>query len=172
MNKIVAAARFARLAHQTQKRKYTGEPFITHPTRVAMRVLLHEAACENMVVAAFLHDVVEDTHFTFDHLMSRFGKDVVRICKELTNPSKGSKLGRAERKAMDREHLATISLEAKIIKLYDRIDNVNDMDGADDDFKKLYCEESRLLAEVLRDVSETLYGELIEAIERLEGTIE
>jgi hypothetical protein len=67
--------------------------------------------------------------------------------------------------------LAKVSKEAKIVKLYDRIDNVNDMEGADDDFKKLYCDESRLLAEVLRDASETLYEELIEAVERLEATI-
>jgi len=170
MNKILAAARFARLAHQGKKRKYTGEPFITHPSRVAGRVLLHEAACENMVCAAFLHDVVEDTHFTFDHLMSRFGKGVVRLCQELTNPSKDSDALRPERKAMDREHIKGISREAKIIKLYDRIDNVNDMAGAADDFKKLYCEESRLLAEALKDASETLYDELIEAVERLEKT--
>jgi (p)ppGpp synthase/HD superfamily hydrolase len=132
---------------------------------------MHEAACENMVCAAFLHDVLEETKFTSDHLMSRFGKGVVLLCEELTNASKDSKLSRPERKKMDRDRLAKVSKEAKIVKLYDRIDNVNDMEGADDDFKKLYCDESRLLAEVLRDASETLYEELIEAVERLEATI-
>jgi (p)ppGpp synthase/HD superfamily hydrolase len=169
MNKILAASEFARIAHLGKKRDYTGEPFITHPRRVAMRVMFHCGTCENMVVAAFLHDVVEDTKWTFDQLVSRFGEAVTALCRELTNPSKGSNLSRSERKKMDREHLKTVSKEAKIIKLYDRIDNLNDMDGAPDDFKKLYCDESRLLAEVLRDADEDLYVELIQAIERLEN---
>ena len=168
MNLILEAAAFARRAHAEQSRKYNDRPFMQHPARVAGRVAAHSLATETMVAAAFLHDVVEDTQHTLDEISAEFGPDVARLVGELTNPSKGMKAPRSERKRLDRNHLAGVSVEAKIIKLLDRIDNVDEMAGAPDGFLRKYSEESRLLAEVIGDADPELKAELLDRIERLE----
>jgi guanosine-3',5'-bis(diphosphate) 3'-pyrophosphohydrolase len=127
MNLILKAAAFARQAHAEQRRKYNDRPYIQHPARVAGRVAARSQATEVMVAAAFLHDVVEDTPHTLDEILTEFGPDVARLVAELTNPSKGLKSPRRERKQIDRDHLAVVSVEAKIIKLLDRIDNLQEM---------------------------------------------
>jgi len=169
MNAILEAAAFARHAHAGQKRKYNDRPFIVHPARVAGRVAVHGRATEAMVAAALLHDVVEDTPHTLEEVAAEFGPEVARLVGELTNPSKGSDAPRRERKRQDREHLTRISVEAKIIKLLDRIDNLREMAAAPRGFVRLYCEESRLLAEVIGDADPDLKAELLESVQRLQS---
>ena len=168
MNIILKAAAFARQAHEGQRRKYNDRPYINHPARVAGRVAAHPRATEAMVAAAFLHDVVEDTPHTSDEVSTHFGPDVARLVEELTNPSKGSNAPRRERKQLDRDHLAVVSDEAKIIKLLDRIDNLQEMVDAPGNFRRKYCEESRLLVGVISDVDAELQAELLDSVERLE----
>lgn len=170
MNLILRAAAFARRAHEGQRRKYTARPYIEHPARVAGRVAAHPRATEAMVAAAFLHDVVEDTPHTLDEIEAEFGPVVSRLVGELTNPSKGSKAPRKARKQADLVHLATVSREAKIIKLLDRIDNLRDMMDAPDGFRHLYCAESRRLVAVIMDADLELADELLECVAELEGT--
>ena len=167
MNIILKAAAFARQAHAGQRRKYNDRPYIVHPARVAGRVAAHPRATEAMVAAAFLHDVVEDTPHTLEEVASEFGLEVARLVAELTNPSKGSKAPRRERKQVDRDHLAQVSVEAKVIKLLDRIDNLQEMVDAPSSFLRKYCEESRLLADVIGDADPDLKAELLDSIERL-----
>jgi len=166
---ILKAAAYARQAHAGQRRKYKNRPYIVHPARVAGRVATHPAATEAMVAAAFLHDVVEDTRFSLADVAVQFGPEVARLVEELTNPSTGVKAPRREREQLDREHLAKVSAEAKLIKLLDRIDNLYDMAEAPRRFLRLYCEESRLLAEVIGDAAPELKAELLDTIERLEA---
>jgi len=168
MNIILKAAAFARQAHAEQRRKYNDRPYIQHPARVAGRVAAHPRATEAMVAAAFLHDVVEDTPHTLEEVSAEFGLEVARLVAELTNPSKGSKAPRRERKQLDRDHLAQVTLEAWIIKLLDRIDNLQEMVDAPGNFRRKYCEESRLLADVISDADPELKAELLDSIERLE----
>jgi (p)ppGpp synthase/HD superfamily hydrolase len=117
-----------------------------------------------MVAAAWLHDVIEDCGVTAEDLAEHFATGVVRLVVELTNPSKKHPdLPRAERKRMDREHAALVSREAKVIKLADRVDNLQET--ADDprtpcDFVKLYRRESADLLEVLRGADKGLEQEL------------
>ncbi len=168
MNIILKAAAFARQAHDGQRRKYNDRPYIAHPARVAGRVAAHPLATETMVAAALLHDVVEDTPHTLEEVSAEFGPEVARLVAELTNPSKGSKAPRCERKQLDRDHLAQVTLEAWIIKLLDRIDNLQEMVDAPGNFRRKYCEESRLLADVISDADPELKAELLDSIERLE----
>lgn len=103
---------------------------------------------------------------------------VVTLVEYLTNPSKQHpNLSRAERKQMDREHLARASFGAQCIKLADRADNLREMTGASIAFKRLYCEESRLLLGALRNngilpEADVLISELVDAITFLEDSIE
>ena len=172
MNLILKAASFARCAHAEQRRKYNDRPYIQHPARVAGRVAAHPDATEVMVAAAFLHDVVEDTPHTLDEIVAEFGPDVARLVAELTSPSKGMKAPRHERKQIDRDHLVTVSREAKILKLLDRIDNLQEMAEAPGGFRRKYCEESRLLAEAIGDADPDLKAELLDCVARLEAGAE
>lgn len=149
MSLILHAAALAARAHEGQKRKYSGLPYITHPARVAGRVGILPGVTEELVAAAYLHDVLEDTKTTREEIEEATNAQVGFYVDCMTNRSKDSGLPRAQRKAMDREHLAKIPDEVKLIKALDRIDNLLDCMEAPSDFKKLYSQESLLLADVL-----------------------
>lgn len=157
------AADLARRAHEGQRRKYNGDPYIYHPARVAGRVGLLKYATEEMVAAAYLHDVLEDTDVRPAVIEQTFGSEVLKLVLGLTNPSKGSKAPRPERKMMDRQWLSAQSTQVKLIKLLDRIDNLREMSGAEDSFRKVYASESLLLASAIGDAD----AELREELERL-----
>ena len=168
MNLILAAAHLARRAHEGQKRKYTGRPYIEHPARVAGKVGLYVNVIEEMVAAAYLHDVLEDTQATYQEIVAATNQATADLVKWVTNPSKQHpNLRREERKAMDREHLRWAPWEAKIIKLTDRIDNLLEMGGAPWDFQVLYAQESIMLAEAVGDVDAFLKKDLIDIAERM-----
>lgn len=143
MSLIISAGQYAETKHAGQKRKYNGKPYICHPIRVAGRVATHEKATEIMVAAAYLHDVVEDCGVDLSEIYSRFGEDVAHIVGELTTDDHIDG-NRAERKKIAREKIKTISWEAKLIKLIDRIDNLNELDWTDG-FSNIYAKESLLL---------------------------
>lgn len=166
---IIQAAQFAARSHLGQQRKYNGQPYIFHPARVAGRVAIHPLATEEMVAAAFLHDVLEDCDVTYGELEGRFGRRLADMVQSLTNPSKGSSLSRARRKQMDRDHLATVNWQIKIIKLIDRIDNVQELQGADSSFMLKYALESELLADVIGDADLELKAELLGYINNLKA---
>lgn len=80
---VHAAMRFAERAHHGQRRKFSGEPYVDHPSSVFTIVLLAGGSL-NQQVAALLHDVVEDTPVTLDEILLTFGKDVTSIVAALT----------------------------------------------------------------------------------------
>jgi len=166
---IVRAAKIAKRAHEGQVRKYRPRPYILHPARVAARTTLLTHVSAEEVAAAWLHDVVEDTSYTSDDLLGEgIPERSVQIVVELTNPSKQQPdWPRAKRKQMDLDHLRTVSLEAKRIKLIDRTDNLRDIQDAKPDFQSLYVAESLLLVKCLTGVSAELEEELFAAIEEL-----
>jgi (p)ppGpp synthase/HD superfamily hydrolase len=160
MNLIIKAAQVANRAHVGQIRKYTKKPYITHPSRVASRICLLDEATEVMVCAGWLHDTVEDTHISLQDIRDWFGHEVESLVWELTNPSKGKDLPRADRKEMDRKHLRVVSDAAKKIKLIDRIDNICEIQFGGSAWEKLYLQESGLLLDAIGSVDETLSSEL------------
>jgi (p)ppGpp synthase/HD superfamily hydrolase len=174
-NIIIQAALFAADAHNNKSksptghlRKFTGRPYIEHPLRVMTRTML-VLPSEEYVAAAVLHDTVEDCKVTFEELNESFGPIVATIVRALTNPSKGSDGNRTTRKEIDRKHLMCCPTEVKIIKLIDRIDNVRDMAGGDVGFKRLYAQESILLAEAIGDAHLDLKSELLREIDKYLG---
>lgn len=87
LQKIKEAYLLASEAHRNQKRK-TGEPYIIHPIAVARIVAEEMKLGANPVMAAFLHDVVEDTPYTIDDIEKRFGNDVAFLVKVVTKQKK------------------------------------------------------------------------------------
>lgn len=159
---ILEAEEFARKYHEGQYRKYiSGEPYIVHPERVAKRVTQYTTD-KDVISAAWLHDVVEDCNVTLFDLALTFNLRVVGMVRDLTNPSKNfPQLLRSERKRMDRDHLANCNANVQLIKVIDRIDNLNDIHHADDSFRKLYKKESALLVNELKLAPQDLLDELI-----------
>lgn len=174
MELVQRAVQFAEAKHEGQFRKYSfqHEPYIFHPMRVAGIVHLSGASTQ-VVAAAWLHDVLEDTGATKLQVVQACGYAVAALVHMLTNPSKQHpELRRAERKKMDREHLADVSDEAKAIKLADRIDNLRDLSVdplVPEDFRVLYLSESRQLLEVLRGVDNKLESMLQGVIDQQEA---
>lgn len=168
MSLILSAANLARKAHEGQKRKYTGRQYIEHPARVAGKIGLYVNVTEEMVAAAYLHDVLEDTQATFEDIVAATSQPTAELVKWVTNPSKQHpNLKREERKAMDREHLRWAPWEAKIIKMVDRIDNLLDMEGAAWDFRALYAQESIMLADAVGDVDSYLKKDLVDIAQKM-----
>lgn len=140
---ILRAASFASFMHADQSRKYSGDPYIVHPMRVAGWASLLSETSPEFVAAAWLHDTIEDCEVTEEILAHRFGSVVAGLVLEVTNPSRLHKhLPRRQRKAMDFEHLAGASVNAKRLKLLDRIDNVRDSAPADESYRRLLVGES------------------------------
>lgn len=78
MNLLHEAYDFAAFAHKDQLRK-SGEPYISHPVAVARIVAEELELGANPVMAAFLHDIVEDCPYSIDEIRERFGDEVARI---------------------------------------------------------------------------------------------
>ena len=163
MSLIISAAQYATAKHAGQKRKYNGKPYISHLIRVAGRVATHKRSTEIMVAAAYLHDVVEDCGVDISEIYSLFGEHIAAIVGELTTDDQ-IEGNRAERKKAVREKIKKISWEAKLIKLVDRIDNLNELDWADK-FSEIYARESLLL------LDEALIGTDSELEEELRNII-
>lgn len=147
---ILMARMFAAGAHAAigQLRKYTCEPYIVHPEEVA-RIVSSVQHTPEMVMAAYLHDVVEDTDVSFNDIEDNFGPKVCSLVIELTDTSRPEDGNRAARKAIDRERLAKASPGAQTIKLADLISNTASIVQHDLNFARVYLAEKEQLLEVL-----------------------
>ena len=87
LKRIESAFLFANEAHKKQKRK-SGEPYIIHPVEVAEIVAAELMLDANTVIAAFLHDVVEDTDHTIEEIKEMFGDDVAFLVDVVTKKKK------------------------------------------------------------------------------------
>lgn len=168
---IMRAAEFSRIHHGGQLRQKSKDPYYVHPARVAGRVACLHGSTPEMVAAAFLHDILEDTNVPVAEIEAHFGPKVAELVVWLTKPSipfKG-KLNRARREQMDLEYYMKAPIEAKLIKMLDRLDNLADMSGFDRGFKVRYGQESRDLAAVIGDADPDLRAAILRAVERLTG---
>eukprot|EP01105_Mastigella_eilhardi_P012214 TRINITY_DN2802_c0_g1_i1.p1 TRINITY_DN2802_c0_g1~~TRINITY_DN2802_c0_g1_i1.p1 ORF type:complete len:550 (-),score=182.50 TRINITY_DN2802_c0_g1_i1:91-1740(-) len=119
------AATFAACKHAQQRRKGgSNEPFVNHPLGVA--TILTEAGVTDSAVlqAALLHDTVEDTNTKPLELECCFGPKVASIVQEVSDDKA---LPKAERKKQQVAHAANVSQEAKLVKLADKIHNLESL---------------------------------------------
>ena len=153
--KLQEAIEFATEAHGDQKRKYTGEPYITHPIAV-MEIVREVPHTEEMLMAAVLHDTVEDTPVTIEDIKTKFGTKVAELVDGLTDVSRPEHGNRKTRKALDRAHLAKQNAEVQTIKLADLIHNTMSIGLYDPHFYKVYKEETIKILDVLKLGNQTL----------------
>lgn len=126
MNRLLSAIAFAAHKHRDQRRKdLVSSPYINHPIGLA-NVLANEAGIEDerILIAAVLHDTIEDTETSEQELIREFGKEIADIVMEMTDDKT---LSKAERKQSQIEHAGTISRRAKVVKLADKICNLRDI---------------------------------------------
>ncbi|MFN8208040.1 MAG: HD domain-containing protein [Bacteroidales bacterium] len=123
---IINALDFAARQHKFQRRKgFYRIPYINHPIRV-MLILAKDGGEDNPVLlsAAALHDVVEDTACTPAELAAVFGEEVLHIVMEVTDDMS---LPSAERKRKQVEKAPSLSPEGRMIKIADKIANMQDI---------------------------------------------
>jgi guanosine-3',5'-bis(diphosphate) 3'-pyrophosphohydrolase len=124
--RLIKAADFAAFKHRAQRRKDAeASPYINHPLALA-RVLKLEAgvADVDVLVAAILHDTVEDTETTVEEVEREFGTTVAAIVAEVTDDKS---LPPEERKRRQVEHAPHLSHRARLVKLADKICNLRDV---------------------------------------------
>lgn len=173
--KILDAASFAARKHKDQKRKGSdGEPYINHPIEVA-NLLVNVGKIDNgdMIVAALLHDTVEDCGVSFDEIEEKFGSVVANYVRELTDDKS---LPKAERKRLQIEHAPHLSLAAKQIKLADKISNIRDVtenppDNWDLQRRREYIEWGANVVAGLRGANPRLESFFDELVQRARNTL-
>ena len=142
ISRILEAVEFAVKAHNAQRRKFVDEPYVAHSIRVA-EVVAELTQDEDAVIAALLHDVVEDTKVTFTEIEERFGYHVRMMVDELTDCVQGVG-NRKRRKELDRARLGNASPLAQTIKCVDILDNTDSIVDNDPGFAVKYLEEINL----------------------------
>ena len=151
--RLLHALRFAAEQHRDHRRKgATAAPYINHPIAVAEQLAAHGHG-ENidLLIAAILHDVVEDTDTTGEEIKAEFGDTVGSIVMEVTDDQA---LPRSKRKALVVDTIAGKSRAAKLLKLSDLIANLADLIDHpphwNDEQKRDYLEWGEAVVEALR----------------------
>lgn len=143
---VVNMFSFAEQAHRGQTRS-GGHAYICHP--VAVMLLVRDITDDEVVLAAALgHDLLEDCAVTAQDLRSRFGDEVTNLVVELTN-TYSDHLEFQAKLVATREHAAKMSEEAKLIKLADRLHNLQTMTSFSPGRKTRFIENTRVLMEAL-----------------------
>ena len=165
MDLIETAKVYAQAAHRAigQKRKYTGECYTVHTIDVASLVARFDGTDE-MIAAAHLHDVVEDTAVEVSDIRDVFGAQVADLVDWLTDRSKPEDGNRAIRKAIDRDRLAKAPTAAQTIKCCDLISNTSSIVKYDPSFAKVYLKEKAELLEVMTSADPRARSEALEQI--------
>ena len=120
------ALKFAAERHRNQRRKDAdGSPYINHPIAVASVVATDATVTdEATLLAALLHDTVEDTGTTLQELQQLFGTEVAALVGEMSDDKS---LPKETRKQLQVEHAPGASPKAKRLKIADKICNIRDV---------------------------------------------
>ncbi len=173
MSGLAAARALAERVHAEQQRR-GGGPYIVHLREVAEAVA-QVTDDEEMLCAAWLHDVVEDSAVTLGDLTRTFGRRVAGIVDELTDRPEWEALDTLERKARQKEEFVNASAEAKCVKIADQWSNLRSLaqgtSGDGLDFLEGYLATARAVVEVCRDAAPALAERFDAAAKDLEQLI-
>ncbi|WP_029008112.1 HD domain-containing protein [Azospirillum halopraeferens] len=173
MNALIEFTRaldFAAHKHIDQRRKgLRAEPYVNHLAEVARLVAEATGGDEpDAVIAALLHDTLEDTDATREEIEESFGPAIAAIVVEVTDDKR---LPKGERKQRQIDHAPRVSRPAKLVKLADKISNLRSMAVSPpanwSQARKIeYFEWAAAVVEGLRGTSEILEAQFDEAHRR------
>lgn len=169
MSIVQAAKELAHIAHQDQFRKYTGMPYIDHPREVVALIRKYvEHVTDEMLAAAWLHDVVEDQDVSYHDIESATNQTVASYVWHLTDTPKfvGN---RARRKHMDRVRLGNAPAEVQTIKYADLLSNSRDIFKHDKDFAQVFLREKAAMLMSLNSGDKVLKQQAINALHIMEA---
>lgn len=124
------ALRVAATHHRTQTRKGANVPYITHPAAMALILQRFGFDDDELIAAALLHDVVEDTDCTIEELVSLFPATVVETVEALSErklDEQGAKRPWRDRKLEHIEHIRLAPFPARVVALTDKLHNLLSM---------------------------------------------
>lgn len=111
--------------HKYQRRKgFNQVPYINHPLKVAKLLDEYNERDYDLLIAAILHDVVEDTDATFEEIEKEFSKEISELVKEVTDDKD---LPYTVRKELQVKNAPDLSVNAKKLKIADKICNIRDI---------------------------------------------
>lgn len=146
---IETARKWCVTAHAGQTRA-NGKPYHTHPFAVAELLVEHGVNDPEILAAAYLHDVIEDTKTTRKQIAEEFGKRVARLVEEMTVDAKYQGSFETKQAAL-LDAARGMSQDAKWIKLADRVHNLREkLPNWSDDKRKRYSQASLNLLEALK----------------------
>jgi len=127
-SRLFIALEFAAHKHRDQRRKDAhASPYINHPISLARMLTVEGGVTDTLVLmAAILHDTIEDTDTTYEELRAHFGRIVADVVREVTDDNT---LPKAHRKQAQIDNAPRISKRAALVKLADKITNLRDMDA-------------------------------------------
>jgi len=172
---LVRAADLAARAHVDQRRKGYGDvPYVNHV--IAVAALVGGATDDaEILAAALLHDVVEDSETTVEDLTALFGARVAALVGEVTDDPAIATLPTFQRKGMQAKKMAAASDGAKLIKVADQTSNLVDLvqspPGWPPDRMRAYLDGARLVVDACRGVDSGLEAAFDAAAERLAAAI-
>ncbi|STZ56093.1 Bifunctional (p)ppGpp synthase/hydrolase SpoT [Moraxella lacunata] len=139
---VLRACHFGDMAHIKDKRK-SGEPYITHPIAVA-EILAGFSLDKDSIIAAILHDTVEDTEVTDELVASEFGETVARLVDGVTKLKSGNMSKQQSQAATFHKILNATLIDPRvlIIKLSDRLHNMSTMDAVREEKQKSTARET------------------------------
>lgn len=146
MDMLQKALEFATAAHSGQVRKYTGEPYVNHCIEVVEILKRHGITDQEVLVAAMLHDTVEDTEVTFQQIRKQFGDKVMYLVFYVTDLVGKDQGNRATRIALNSSHIiGSPFANSLLIKCADIISNTTSIMERDPKFAPVYLQEKAIL---------------------------
>jgi len=143
VEEIYRAYQLGARAHEGQSR-VSGEPYISHPVEVAL-ILSEMRMDANTIIAAILHDVIEDTPTLKEHLVDEFGEEVADLVDGVSKLTKIDFRSRAEAQAENfRKMMLAMAKDIRviIIKLADRLHNMRTLDAMPPDKRRRIARET------------------------------
>ena len=169
--RVYGAYLFAKWAHRGQKRKYTYEPYIVHPVEV-MNIVATVPHTKEMLMAALLHDVVEDCNISNLTVKRLFGVRVARYVYFLTNPPKEADQNRKFRKARDLERLRSAPGPVQTIKCCDLWSNSKSIVQHDPNFAVVYLPEKREILNAMTEADPVILAQVFQVLEDAERILQ
>lgn len=139
--KILHAVSYMVWAHHGQTRRYGSIPYAQHPLDVAMTLRTYQVMDPNVIIAAILHDIIEDTNIEAEVIGAFFGNYVMDLVVSCSDYQITENLSRAQRHTQKLLNYQMMNPMVHMIKMADMINNMPSIIQHDPDFAKVYIKE-------------------------------